>query len=286
MGDVGHAQAAKRSRSVANRSLNALRRERQRFWIGVACAALVHAALIVGAGRTMLRDMGEREGQRDGISVLLVDEADLKSRTTVPVDPVTPPGPTETAALAQPPPPPPSPEPEPQAAPKQAKAADQEAPEASPVPGLTPKQTGREAKESKEARETKDAKERAKTSPARDQPLQLSLPEVPYIPPGGRMAAVSRPPGITRSGENDDFWRGVIAALRRTMPIAYEPRRVTIRLLLSEMGNIVDVQLLRSGGDPIMDQNVMFAAKQASFPIPPRGATEVDRIFVVTYIYQ
>jgi hypothetical protein len=35
-----------------------------------------------------------------------------------------------------------------------------------------------------------------------------------------------------------------------------------------------------------MDQNVVFAAKQASFPIPPAGATTADRTFLVTYVYR
>ena len=35
-----------------------------------------------------------------------------------------------------------------------------------------------------------------------------------------------------------------------------------------------------------MDQNVVFAAKQSSFPIPPAGATVADRTFLVTYVYR
>ena len=45
-------------------------------------------------------------------------------------------------------------------------------------------------------------------------------------------------------------------------------------------------QLVRSSGDPILDQNVVFAARQSSFPIPPAGATLADRTFLVTYIYR
>ena len=29
----------------------------------------------------------------------------------------------------------------------------------------------------------------------------------------------------------------------------------------------------------------MFSARQASYPFPPKGATSIDRMFVVTYIY-
>ena len=62
--------------------------------------------------------------------------------------------------------------------------------------------------------------------------------------------------------------------------------RVTVRMLLSENGNLTQLQLIRSSGDPILDQNVAFAAKQSSFPIPPAGATLADRTFLVTYIYR
>jgi protein TonB len=129
---------------------------------------------------------------------------------------------------------------------------------------------------------------KSKPAPSLDlgPPLQFDLPDSAFAP-GGRYAAVMRPPNVTRSGENDEFGRGVIRALRRTMP---EPRgmlgRVTVRLLLSENGNLAELQLVRSSGDPILDQNVAFAARQSSFPIPPAGATVPDRTFLVTYIYR
>jgi TonB family protein len=62
--------------------------------------------------------------------------------------------------------------------------------------------------------------------------------------------------------------------------------QVTIRLFLSDKGNLVEVRLIRSGGDPILDQNVLFAVKQSNFPIPPIGSTEDDRTFLVTYVYR
>ena len=53
-----------------------------RFRIAVALAAAVHAALIFGVTRSSPRQMGERSGRADGISVVLVDAADLKSKNT------------------------------------------------------------------------------------------------------------------------------------------------------------------------------------------------------------
>jgi TonB family protein len=110
------------------------------------------------------------------------------------------------------------------------------------------------------------------------------MPSMPITP--GRSASFARPAGITRSGENDDFGRGVIRALRQTFPTAGAvPGRVTVRFLLSENGNLVEVRLISSAGIPLLDQNVVFAVKQTNFPIPPAGASAADRTFLVTYIY-
>jgi TonB family protein len=98
--------------------------------------------------------------------------------------------------------------------------------------------------------------------------------------------AAVRPPDITRSGENDEFGRRVIRALRQTMPPARgEIGKVTVRLLLSPTGDLSELQLVRPAADAALTQSVVFAVRQSSFPFPPTGATRSDRTFLVTYIY-
>ena len=84
--------------------------------------------------------------------------------------------------------------------------------------------------------------------------LNLELPPPQVFAPGATGAAVMRPPGITRSGENDEFGRGVIRALRKTMPTSRMLGQVTVRFFLSETGNLVEVRvvapLARSGVRP------------------------------------
>jgi periplasmic protein TonB len=261
--------------------LRVRRAQERRFWIGVGCAALLHAALLFGASRSaMQRQLGEQDASPEGITVELVDAADLMSKTTMPAQEASAPGnPVSTGSVAPTPPPPPPPPPEPEHPPARAPepkkaAAIEKAPDKASLPDPTRKQS------------STDPAAKAKSTPAPpSDPLVLGLPNAAFAPPG-RSAAFARPPGITRSGENDDFGRGVIRALRQTMPGSTVMSQVTVRLLLSETGNLVEVRLIRSGGDPILDQNVVFAVKQSSFPIPPVGSTILDRTFMVTYVYK
>jgi periplasmic protein TonB len=294
------AQPASDARTVRTR-LVALRDTRERsFWIGLACAAIVHAAVIVGAVRSLPRQMGEASGRPDGISVELVDAADLQSKNTFaedgsqpgaqtpaqkqPPSQATPPAPPPVppADTAQPAPPAPEQKADPRAAEKQdlpalPEAADQSKAATKPAPAKKPQPA--------EQPPQPQPQPQPKPQPQQKQALQFDLPPEVFVAPGTRGAAVARPPGVTRSGENDEFGRGVIRALRKTMPSSSVLGRVTVRFFLSGNGNLVDVRLVGPSGDPVLNQNVVFAVKQSSFPIPPSGSTEVDRTFMVTYVY-
>ena len=103
----------------------------------------------------------------------------------------------------------------------------------------------------------------------------------------GAGAGVQRPPGITRSGENDEFARGVIRALQRTMPQFRELTlgRVTVRITLDKTGNLVKTDVVRPSNVKGLDQSVVFATHQSSFPLPPVNANKADLVFLVTYVY-
>lgn len=98
--------------------------------------------------------------------------------------------------------------------------------------------------------------------------------------------APTRPPGITRSAENDEFGRSVIRALQQTVPqLVNVVGRVTVRFTLDEKAGISALELSRLSGVPVIDKAVTGAIKQANFPEPYRGSTALDRTFVVTYIF-
>lgn len=266
--------------------------------------------------------MGERSGQPDGISVMIVDAADLESKATVPLD-SGPPGPP-TGSLAPPMPQPSAPQPQqapqpseppspPQAQPQpqpQREPQPQPPREAQPqpqpqpwpkeamvraieperqAPGQPPEPAPKESVAPPTPSPPPPAPKPKPKTEARaqpDRPLQLSMPDF-SLPPGGLGAAVSRPPGITRSGENDEFARNVIRALRKTMPApSGSLGRVTVRFLLNENGNLKEVALLQGAEDPILTQSVVFAVRQTSFPFPPDRSNVADRTFMVTYVYR
>ncbi len=293
-------------------SVNALARQQaasrdewpRGFWIGLACAAAVHAALIIGAVTHAPRYLGDVGGAPDAINVELVDEADLRSRETgaaqsaPPAAPAPPPQPQAAQAPETPQQPeakqpveaPPQREPE---KPAEAAAAEQPAsvlPLEKEKPHASPPQDERAKESAQQKKAEAEAAPKMELKPPEQ--LDLSLPfnmtmrDAPYEEVG-RSSALNRPPGITRSGENDEFGRGVIRALRKTMPPATGTKgRVTIKFILDERGNIATIKLVQGAGIRDLDDGVLFSAQQASFPFPPKGATVADRTFLITYVYK
>ena len=294
-------------------SVNALARQQassrnewpRGFWIGLACAAAVHAALIIGVARHAPRYLGDPSGAADAINVELVDEAALKSlesgtgATPPPGNPIPPPQP-QTAQPQQAPPQPEAKQPadktpsepkaeQPQAAPAEQSASVLPVEKESAQPAPPQEERAKEGAQQKKAEPEPQPKMELKPP----QQLDLSLPydmtmrTTPYDEFGRASSAVGRPAGITRSGENDEFGRGIVRALKKTMPPATGTKgRVTIKLILDERGNISTVKLVQGAGIRDLDDGVLFSAQQASFPFPPKGSTVADRTFLITYVYK
>lgn len=308
------------------------KRERN-FWIALTCAAVLHASLFVGAIASKPERLGDPTGADKAISVSLVTEADLESRSTVADKPQPPPGPQAKPAQqpqpAKPPPPekqqakqepqpqPPQPEVPPQKPEEQPAKAEQPPQPDDVKPDDKPEQKVAKAEDPKSPENAPDLlslqdinpanmksatkpkpspKTDAKKSSAHKTPpkkkrmaaLDLSTPKSLMQPSfgGGGAAGLQRPPGITRSGLNDAFARAVIKALQQTMPQLTEVLgRVTIRIFLTESGNVSEVRLLSGAKNSSLNQSVVFAARQTSYPIPPAGSNRADRTFMVTYIY-
>ena len=312
--------------ATLDQHLAVLRNQRPRaFWLGLTLALVVHAGFIVGIGSAKQRTLGTPDGAADAIAVEIVDGATLRDSMAPPTPPAAAPGaqqpsPAQQPAQAQeaqpevPPPPPevaaPQPPPEPAPAPTTPEPAPETPKAVQSLPKefadtlaeLADKPPDQEKPQKEEAKEAPkpEPKPAEKQPPAKQPPpkqqakqrtqtsaLDLSVPtDDGGGSEDGGSSAVQRPPGITRSGENDEFARNVIRALQKTMPRERANGRVTVRIVLSENGSRADVKLLKSGGDPDLDFNVMFAARQTAYPFPPNNSTLVDRTFTVTYIYR
>ena len=248
------------------------------FWLALLCAAGVHAALIVGISSSSPRFLGELGGSPDVINVELIDEAEFQSGNSVATLGGSPPG---APATASPPPRPNTARPSEAVRPQQSadlQPLEMEKPDLNAPPDATAE---RSVTEFAPDDDFQPPKQLDLTVPF-DSRMQAALSGAV-----GRSSSAVRPPGITRSGENDEFGRGVIRGLKKTMPPPNEVKgRVTIRIFLNEQGNIAKLELVQGSGNRELDQNVIFSARQAVFPFPPDGATVADRTFRITYVYR
>ncbi|MEQ1696295.1 MAG: TonB family protein [Hyphomicrobiaceae bacterium] len=298
--------------------------ENGRFTAAIIAALALHlCALVLGLYTPTARHMGEEAGSPDGVTVEIVDANELSS---LPGQPPAAPAPPameavpspKVSAVAQQPPTEPAPDLKPSTSEEAPKEALKEAPDE--LPNETAKETPEPTQPpAPPAAKLQDLdpnlfKIEPQSQPKTDaKPAQLPPPAAKARPPAkpekpekpaqlsmtvptpsftssndmsGRSAGISRPAGITRSGLNDEFGRGVIRALRQTMPPNGRAARATVRFVLSTNGNILEVELVQTSGDPTLDRNVVFAVKQANFPIPATNLTALDRQFRVTYVYR
>ncbi len=295
------------------------RKEDQRFRLSLGAALLVHALFFASFFSARPRQLGDPSGIDGAISVDLATEADLGSRSTVAeaggaemkpsVDDQPEAAPPVLLPMQSPPPapePPPqpakAPAPEPAVTPKtqpQKPAAESSSPpitlaEAMAMLEAMPAPQGKAPVKTTDARQpqqtpAKPSQQKPAANPTLTTKLDLSIPQSALMQQafvGGR-GGVERPPGVTRSGENDDFARGVVRSLQGTMPQLRDTvGRVTVRITLDARGNLANTQVVRTSGSAALDQNVVFATKQTNFPIPPRGHVPQDLIFLVTYVYR
>jgi TonB family protein len=272
----------------------------RRFHVGLALALGLHGMLFAGFYGSPPRHIGKPDGDRNAVDVSFVSEDELRSIASA-----------VAAPKATPVPPSPPPQPPAEAAPQPAETTPpapqtpptaQQPPQPEPTPEVPPVDEALTLKPMEDLIASTERKSQPKPAeppkppqpPAKQAPperkrsaaLDLSPPPE-FTFGGGGGAAVARPAGITRSGENDAFARGVISALRRTMPQLMDTRgRVTVRITLGEDGELVSTQVINASNVAGLDRSVVFATRQTSYPFPPRNARPVDLVFLITYIYQ
>ena len=267
------------ARTGAMPLVSAVRPRDRSFWAGLASAALVHLALIALVGQDAAKSGRATSGGNSSLNVDVVSEDELQRLfgAQPPDEKVT-----ETATEVV------SARPTPEVAEPAPKPADP-----SPRTALQLDDTDLSGllslKPAPAQQRTAAADPRPATGGQASPKIDFNLPAGAMLDgsSSGRSTGVSRPAGITQSGENDAFGRGVIDALRKTMPDSRgKVLRLTVRVILNAQGNLAEARVVTSSGYPMLDQDVLFSIKQSNFPIPAAGLKPVDWIFVVTYIYR
>ncbi|MEQ1672532.1 MAG: energy transducer TonB, partial [Hyphomicrobium sp.] len=152
------------------------------FWIALGVAVLLHSTLFLGLLGHQPRQIGDADGSADGISVSVVTEADLNSRSSIDVPPSPPPGPPPAQAAPQAPPPPPP----------EAKAAEQP-PEVKPdlKPDLKPSDFTTETTKA-EPDKAEPEKPEAPSETAKD--IAKEVPDILALPGPGEEAKKKQQP--------------------------------------------------------------------------------------------
>ena len=262
--------------SIAERVHPSQSGTQREFWIGLLFALACHGVLLLELKRSS-RMIGAESGSPDAIAVDLVTDADLRSMQAV----ASPPPGAPAASAATAPPPQPVPQPPDEAPPQ----PNEQIPDAPALPMELP-----DLPLGTDMAKPKEKQIPAEKKPAPQARLDLSPPSDAMDNQSGapgRGSSFQRPPGITRSAQNDEFGRGVIRALQGTMP---PPNgvlgRVTVRLILNEKGDLIDVRVVEGSGKSELDRSVVIAIQQTYFPLPAPGSTTEDRTFRIRYVYR
>jgi len=289
------------------------------IWLALAVATLMHALLLMGFLHFQPRIVGDPAGSNDPIAISIVSREEFLKETSqsevADQPPAAAPRPDESQSQQNKPEPPskaPQPAKQPHELPPEPQTEAKSEEKAEPQeksPSAPALESGNPGPLSLSTPAPPEPKESASDPPARQEPSKQSekntrkQPDkpsqrlskldlrVPTLPDGasaiaGGGASFQRPPGITKSGANDEFARAVIRALQKTMPPSDGTfGHVTVRILLDENGNVVKVDLLGGTANVSLKQQVIFAARQTTYPFPVPHSNLADRTFLVTYVY-
>lgn len=280
-----------------NPDISQYNKKDQKFYYFLILAFFMHASLLINITSLKPRRLGAPNGADNAISVSLINTKDLISRATVDDQSAGPLSQNTTASKSN------EIKKQSQQNPKEKETTEkQQSNSVADSKGsgdnnllrneeISEIETSKEKNKPKQSKEIKPPQQTSKKNEAQENNklarLDLSQPKLFALPSGGGGAGVQRPPGITRSGENDDFARGVIRALQQTMPqLSDTLGRVTVRIILDKNGSLVSTDVVVPSKVSGLDQSVVFATRQSSFPLPPINANSADLTFFVTYIYR
>lgn len=243
----------------------------------VAIVAILHLAPLLSLLRLDGR-VGDETRPMDGVTVELIDAAELHRRQQpapndvpqgAPQTPPVPPAPPTTPQMPTPEPVP-SPAEQPQISP-----ADIEKLLTTPLPSPLQVPTARKPLDLATPSTFANLPPPAPKSPAEEiSPLERYL------------ARQSRSPRAA-AGEVDAFTTAVARALERVKPVSPGVGgRLVIAFVVSPFGRMDDLRLVESSGSKVLDDLILRAASTVNLPSPPVTASLRDRTFEIAYNYR
>jgi protein TonB len=99
--------------------------------------------------------------------------------------------------------------------------------------------------------------------------------------PGARAAAAS-------PGAANEYARAVIQTLARRKPRATAGVRGTVRIgfTVARSGVVSEARVLRSSGQPVLDEAALDAVRNAKFPTPPPELAAIELKYEIPYIFR
>ena len=101
---------------------------------------------------------------------------------------------------------------------------------------------------------------------------------------GGAVAVAT--PGAARLGDASPFVRSVIRTLKQTMPRGLGVKgSVTIQLVVSDVGTVEAIRVVKSSGRPDLDRLVLERVGATRLAVPAKDTPMRERMLQITYDY-
>jgi periplasmic protein TonB len=89
------------------------------------------------------------------------------------------------------------------------------------------------------------------------------------------------------NGRSSEYARAVIAALIKTKPAPFAYRgEALVSFHIASDGSLTYLRVIHSSHVPGLDDVAVHAIRSARFPPPPSDATEYDRSWIITYVFE
>lgn len=300
-------------------------RESRQLAIALAAALILHllpvafvlGKAVIGSGAPGEDEIGDPRGDTKGVNVEMIDASEFNEKytsygkgkaetsTQAAKPPAAAPAPQQPPAQLRPPIQEAVPQKQAQQQPTEQKAVEQKQAEPKPepkepvadpsstpsdkpeqtaeldTPGLAPPPPRSEPKA-----EPKPIEQAKEVSPAQPPTPKMSESEIAEAFEEAKKAQVEGAAGLARSGRVSEFSRSVQRKLYMATPVFSNERgSVTVFLIIGDKGEIALLRIIKSSGNPTIDNAVITGIRTQRFIAPPPGTLVKERAVLATYEY-